>query len=101
MDKTNHGPCLVCGRPILYLAARFCSPGCNFDYLANGARARPEPATAEPEPEPEVTPEPGPEPAMSEPEVTPEPEPEPESPGFMSLASPPDEPPVKKRRVYF
>ena len=106
MDKTNHGPCLVCGRPILYLAARFCSPGCNFDFLANGVRVQEEPSPPDPEPHVEeavpvteavlVTEAPVPEPEP-EPVVLSEPEPS----GFMSLTPPPDEPPVKRRRIYF
>jgi endogenous inhibitor of DNA gyrase (YacG/DUF329 family) len=28
--KVNHGPCKVCGKPILYLACRYCGPRCNM-----------------------------------------------------------------------
>lgn len=98
MSKTNHGPCLVCGRPILYFGCRFCSPGCNFDFLKNPMPAGLEAATAAPaqadrsDPEPVV--EPGP------PVVPPEPEPE-ERPmsGFMGISSPPDEAPSRGRRA--
>jgi hypothetical protein len=103
VDKTNHGPCLVCGRPILYLGCRFCSPGCNFDFLRSPvgpAAAVMEgdwsdlgpvtdlsmplvpPSIVEPPPEPLETVNPGP--VVS---------------GFMGISSPPDEEPSRPRRT--
>lgn len=31
--KVNHGPCKVCGKPILYEHAQFCGPKCHFSVL--------------------------------------------------------------------
>jgi len=86
--KTNHGPCRVCGRPILYLAALFCSPGCHFDFIKNGPGLRPAP---EPRPAEDV-----PKPVIAEPEAVEDPVPEP-APSFMGLSSPPDEAPRRRR----
>jgi hypothetical protein len=49
--KVNHGPCVVCGKPILYLGCRYCGPDCNFAALAPGA------APAPPAPPEEAAPE--------------------------------------------
>ena len=101
--SVNHGPCRHCGRAILYLGALYCSPKCNFAFIATeGAFSAPapEPATEVVEPEPEaVDPEPEPDPEPAEP-VSPDPEEEAPSGMMGFLQSPPDEAPTK-RRVYF
>ncbi len=96
LAKTNHGPCAVCGRPILYLAALFCGPDCHFDFIRNGVRSEsdvPEPVMRDPEPD-------VPEPDVPEPDVPETPEPVVPSQGpafFMGISSPPDEAPRKRR----
>jgi hypothetical protein len=93
VDKVNRGPCRGCGRPILYMGALFCGPGCHFAYLSS-----PPTAVDVLPPEPVAIPEPVPQ--EPEPVVTPEPEPYvPRQSGFMSLEPPPDEAP-KRRRIY-
>lgn len=39
MDKVNHGPCKICGGPILYLGSNFCGPKCNNIALQPGSTA--------------------------------------------------------------
>lgn len=31
--SVNHGPCVVCEKPILYFGCQFCSPKCNWTYI--------------------------------------------------------------------
>jgi hypothetical protein len=37
LDKVNHGPCKICGGPILYLGSNFCGPKCNNIALQPGS----------------------------------------------------------------
>lgn len=98
--RVNHGPCIVCGKPIVYLGARYCGPACHFSSLGApeslaslrpvlDERPRPEPLVKKPvfyveDPRPAVEP--------VEQDL-----PDPMLATLFGIEAPPDEPPVRRR----